>query len=57
MSKPGHPTSIRLQRELKAALQKEADDNGWKLAALITRILDQWVKWRRKEAKKKNDKG
>jgi len=38
-----YPTSIRLSRSLKLALQEAAHERGHNLAAFITWILTKWL--------------
>ena len=51
LSKPEHPTSIRLPRELKRELQEEAKAARHPLSLLIVHILEQWLAWRKKDKK------
>lgn len=39
-----HPTSIRLARQLKDDLKKEAVARRWPLSTLIQQILEAWMK-------------
>jgi len=43
------PTSIRIRPELKAALADEADKRRQPVAKLIRHILEDWVKWARRQ--------
>jgi predicted DNA-binding ribbon-helix-helix protein len=46
------PTSIRLERRLKAALTKVAKAQGCSLTWLIHDILAKWNTWRKQQDKK-----
>ena len=47
------PTSIRLKTEVRSHLMKAANQRRWGLSKLIEIILEQWIDWDRKQAKKK----
>lgn len=45
---PGElPTSIRLPREIKAALQRAANERKWSLTQMIGEVIKQWLEWDR----------
>lgn len=43
------PTSIRLSREMKQALQREADARRWPLSWVIEELIRQWMAWKKKQ--------
>lgn len=53
MTKDSYPTSIRLARELREDLQKEARERRWSLTTLIEEILKSWRDAQFKRSKKK----
>lgn len=48
-----HPTSIRLDKSLKAYLDKCAKAQGCSMTWLIADILKKWIDWRKREDAKK----
>lgn len=49
------PTSIRLPREVKDALKKEATARRWGVSELIQEILKQWLAWQKKQNENRPD--
>ena len=47
-----NPTSIRLDRDVKAYLKKVCKDQGCSMLWLVADILAKWVRWHREQAKK-----
>lgn len=46
------PTSIRLSREMKAALKEEAEAKRWPISWVLEDLIRQWMDWKKKQAKK-----
>ena len=46
---PNIPYNIRIQKQLREALQKIADEEGRTLANLIIRALWEWLKARKEK--------
>lgn len=52
MPDKNYPTSIRISRELKADLKREAKRLGQTLATLIQQVLKKYAAWASKQAEK-----
>ncbi len=53
MARSDYPTSVRLPREVKQALLKEAAERRWSFTLLVQHILEEWIKWRKRQAAEK----
>ncbi len=43
------PTSIRLSREMKQALEKEAEAKRWPVSWVLEDLIRQWIEWKKKQ--------
>lgn len=56
MTNKTHPVSVRLDPEIKAAIERAAEEDSRSVSAMIQKILADWILAQEKESRRKNGK-